>query len=45
VAAVAAVALFGAYLRLSELLPENSDMANILLMASGMLHGNLLLHG
>jgi hypothetical protein len=43
--AVAAVTLFCAYLRLSELLPENSDMANILLMAQDMLHGNLLLHG
>jgi hypothetical protein len=43
--AVAAVALFCVYLRLSRLLPENSDMANILLMAQDMLHGNLLLHG
>jgi hypothetical protein len=43
--AAAAVALFCGYLRLSRLLPENSDMANILLMASDMLHGNLLLHG
>ena len=43
--AVAAVALFAVYLRLSRTVPENSDQANILLVASDMLHGNLLLHG
>jgi hypothetical protein len=42
---VAAAALFVVYLRLSRTLPENSDQANILLVASDMLHGNLLLHG
>jgi hypothetical protein len=43
--AVLAAALFMAYLRLSRTSPENSDQANILLIASDMLHGNLLLHG
>jgi hypothetical protein len=43
--AVAALALFAVYLRLSRTVPENSDQANILLVASDMLHGNLLLHG
>ena len=33
------------YLRLSETYPLNSDSANILLMASDLLHGHLLLHG
>jgi hypothetical protein len=42
---VAAALLFAAYLRLSRTLPENSDQANILLVASDLLHGNLLLHG
>jgi hypothetical protein len=42
---VAAAALFAVYLRLSRTYPENSDQANILLAASDMLHGNLLLHG
>jgi hypothetical protein len=42
---VAAAAMFAVYLRLSRTLPENSDQANILLVASDMLHGNLLLHG
>jgi hypothetical protein len=37
--------LFAAYLRLSETSQLNSDSANILLMASDLLHGNLLLHG
>ncbi len=37
--------LFTAYLRLSRTYPENSDEANILLMASDMLHGNVLLSG
>src|SRR5215467_5547848 len=43
--AVLAAALFTAYLRLSRTQPENSDQANILLAASDMLHGNVLLHG
>ena len=43
--ALAALALFAVYLRLSRTVPENSDQANILLVASDMLHGNLLLHG
>jgi hypothetical protein len=38
------VVLFDAYLHLSKTYPENSDEANILLMASDMLHGNLILH-
>jgi hypothetical protein len=42
---LAAAALFTVYLRLSRTVPENSDQANILLVASDMLHGNLLLHG
>lgn len=37
--------LFWAFLRLSNTYPENSDEANILLMANDMLHGNVLLHG
>ncbi|HTX27133.1 MAG TPA: hypothetical protein VME19_08965 [Streptosporangiaceae bacterium] len=40
-----AVLLFVAYLMVSRTYPENSDEANILLMASDMLHGNVLLHG
>ena len=43
--AVGALALFAVYLRLSRTVPENSDQANILLVASDLLHGNLLLHG
>jgi hypothetical protein len=43
--AIFAAALFTVYLRLSRTSPENSDQANILLAASDMLHGNLLLHG
>jgi hypothetical protein len=43
--AVFVAALFAVYLRLSRTSPENSDQANILLAASDMLHGNLLLHG
>ena len=35
------VVLFTAYLRLSKTYPENSDEANILLMASDLAHGNL----
>ena len=42
---VFAAALFTVYLRLSRTMPENSDQANVLLEASDMLHGNLLLHG
>jgi hypothetical protein len=42
---LAAAALFAIYLRLSRTVPENSDQANILLVASDMLHGNVLLHG
>ena len=42
---LAAAALFTVYLRLSRTVPENSDQANILLVASDMLHGNVLLHG
>jgi hypothetical protein len=41
----AGIALFCGYLRLSDTYAENSDMANILLMGSDLLHGNLLLHG
>src|SRR5882757_3778718 len=39
------VALFVAYLRLSKTYPENSDEANILLMAGDLAHGNLYLSG
>jgi hypothetical protein len=42
---LAAAALFAVYLRLSRTVPENSDEANVLLVASDLLHGNLLLHG
>src|SRR5580700_9802283 len=43
--ALAAAALFAVYLRLSRTVPENSDEANVLLVAKDLLHGNLLLHG
>jgi hypothetical protein len=43
--ALLVVVLFDAYLHLSKTYPENSDEANILLMAHDMLHGNLYLHG
>jgi hypothetical protein len=43
--AVLAAGLGTAYLHLSQAYPENSDEANILLMAADMAHGNLLLHG
>lgn len=43
--ALAGAALFGVYLRLSGTGAENADMANILLMASDLRHGNLLLRG
>jgi len=39
------VVLFDAYLHLSKTYPENSDEANILLMADDMAHGNLALSG
>ncbi|HEY1698865.1 MAG TPA: hypothetical protein VGG75_04000 [Trebonia sp.] len=39
------VGLFEAYLHLSQTFAENSDEANILLMAQDMLHGNLYLSG
>ena len=39
------VVLFDAYLHLSGTYPENSDEANILLMANDMLHGNVTLSG
>jgi hypothetical protein len=39
------VILFDAYLRLSKTYAENSDEANILLMANDMLHGNVILAG
>jgi hypothetical protein len=42
--AVAGIALFAAYIRLSATYPVNSDGANIVLMAWDMVHGNLLLH-
>ncbi|HUB20856.1 MAG TPA: hypothetical protein VMA97_00455 [Streptosporangiaceae bacterium] len=42
---LAAAALFTVYLRLSRTVPQNSDQANILLDASDLWHGNLLLHG
>jgi hypothetical protein len=42
---LAGLALFVVYLRLSQTYPLNSDSANILLMASELLHGHLLLHG
>jgi hypothetical protein len=37
--------LFDAYLHLSKTYQENSDEANILLMANDMLHGNIMLQG
>ena len=43
--AVAAVALFAVYLRLSRATPVTADFASVALMAHDMLHGNLLLHG
>jgi hypothetical protein len=42
---LAGAVLFVAYLRLSQTSQLNSDSANILLMASDLLHGHLLLHG
>jgi hypothetical protein len=43
--AVFAAALFAANLALSRTMPENSDQANILLVAADLRHGNLFLHG
>jgi hypothetical protein len=37
--------LIAVYVRLSDTYPVTSNSANILLMASDMLHGNVLLHG
>jgi hypothetical protein len=42
---LAAAGLFALYLRVSRTYPENSDEANILLMAWDMLHGHVMLHG
>jgi hypothetical protein len=42
---LAGLLLFLVYLRLSQTYQLNSDSANILLMGSDLLHGNLLLHG
>jgi hypothetical protein len=42
---LAGLALFAAYLRLSQTYSLNSDSANILLMGWDLLHGHLLLHG
>jgi len=42
---LAAVGLFTLYLQVSRTYPENSDEANILLMAWDMLHGHVMLHG
>ena len=42
---LAAAILFTVYLQLSRTAQLNSDSANILLMGSDLLHGNLLLHG
>ena len=42
---LAGAVLCAVYARLSQTYPLNSDSANILLMGSDLLHGNLLLHG
>src|SRR6202161_2733070 len=42
---LAGLALFAAYLRLSQTYSLNSDSANILLMGWDLLHGHLALHG
>jgi len=42
---VLAAGLFTLYLRMSRTYPENSDEANILLMAWDVLHGHVMLHG
>ena len=41
---LAGVVLCAVYARLSQTYPLNSDSANILLMGSDLLHGNVLLH-
>jgi hypothetical protein len=41
---LAGAALCAVYARLSQTYPLNSDSANILLMGSDLLHGNVLLH-
>ncbi|HEX6527995.1 MAG TPA: hypothetical protein VF070_49430 [Streptosporangiaceae bacterium] len=43
--ALLAAGLFTLYLRVSRTYPENSDEANILLMAWDMMHGHVMLHG
>ncbi|HEY6295062.1 MAG TPA: hypothetical protein VIX15_05305 [Streptosporangiaceae bacterium] len=43
--ALTTLLIFVGYLMVSRTYPENSDEANILLMASDMVHGNVLLHG
>jgi hypothetical protein len=43
--AVLAAGLFALYLQLSRTYQENSDEANILLMAWDILHGHVMLHG
>jgi len=43
--ALVAAGLFTLYLRVSRTYPENSDEANILLMAWDMMHGHVMLHG
>lgn len=43
--AVLAAGLFVLYLQLSRTYPENSDEANVLLMAWDVLHGHVMLHG
>jgi hypothetical protein len=43
--AAVAAGLFFVYLLVSRTSPENSDEANILFMASDMLHGNVMLQG
>jgi hypothetical protein len=42
---LAFLGLLAVYVRLSQTRPVTSNSANIVLMASDMLHGNLLLHG
>jgi hypothetical protein len=43
--ALTTLLIFVGYLMVSRTYSENSDEANILLMASDMVHGNVLLHG
>jgi hypothetical protein len=45
VTGLVAVALFLTYVRVSSTQPVNSDDSNTMMMASAMLHGNVLLHG